>query len=283
MPADIIPVVHIFNGTPEHTPAFSQQPFVGARDVIAKVMTDKGLQNIVNVRNYVVDNIHLNDIHPSHFGYVHATPEETWRTGCGTAIDKAVFLAAVLNDVGYRARVIGENMDEVGVMVDTVEYRLDVRSKLPMEINGEAKDEVATLNMTNSVDVSDKLDTLEDGFFALACLFPLEGEPKVSARYLTSERTTPLVGSACDLKSDITFLLPKGIKMVGDKVSEKLDFPGVGCLEISIKQSGKKLRVVRNLKVEKSVIEVKDYANYRQLMAMWQSYESPKTVLLRSK
>ena len=284
MPADIIPTLHLFNGTPEHTPAFDNVPFKEAADVIGQLMNGKGAkENITNIRNYVVDNIHLNDIHPSHLGYVHSTPFEVWATGCGTAIDKAVFLAAVLNNEGYTARVIGDNNDQVGVMIDTVEYLLDVRHKTPIAVNGEAKDEVATYDLTNTIDVSDKLDTLEDGFYALDGFFPLQGEPvMVTASRLALNRTTPLVGTACDLKSDVTYKIPKGFKMVGGKIEQTLDFPGVGNLKISVSQSGKKIRVVRNLKIEKSVIAPENYANYRQLLATWQELESRK-ILLRAK
>ena len=157
-----------------------------------------------------------------------------------------------------------------------------MRRKGPIEINGEAKDEVATYDLTNTVDVSDKLDTLEDGFYALDGYFPLPGEPMISTSNLAMSRTTPLVGSACDLKSDITYVLPKGLKMVGGEVSQTLDFPGIGSLQISVKQSGKKIKVVRNLKIEKSVIDTDEYARYRQLIATWQNLETQK-ILLRAK
>lgn len=282
MPADIIPTLHIFNGTPEHTPAFDQKPFAEASNAIASCMDSRDeRENVTKARNFVVDNIHLNDIHPSHLGYRHATPFEVWATGCGTAIDKAVFLAAALNHEGYSARVIGDNYDQVGVMIDTVEYRLDVRKKSPIEINGEAKDEVATLNESRTIDAATSLDTLEDGFFSLRPV-PLAGEPNVQARLLALNRTTPLVGSACDLRSDITYTLPKGLKLVGGAVNQKFSFPGVGSLEVSIKQSGKKLKVQRTLKVEKSIIPVEEYAHYRQLLATWQSF-SGKAILLRTK
>ena len=282
MPSDIIPTLRIYNGTPEHVPAFDQKPFDGAADAIGQQMNGKAKENIVNIRNFVVDNIHLNDIHPSHLGYVHATPFEVWATGCGTAIDKAVFLAAILNHEGFSARVIGDDYDQVGVMLDTLEYRLDVRHKTPMEINGEAKDEIATFDLTNTVDVADKLDTLEDGFFHLKAFFPLPGEPTVHATMLPLQRTTPLVASACDLKSQVTYTLPKGLKMVGSEVKELLDFPGIGSLLITVKQSGKKITVVRNLKLDHSTVSVDDYARYRQLLALWQSYEY-KQILLRQK
>ena len=282
MPSDIIPTLRIYNGTPEYVPAFDQKPFDGAADAIGQQMNGNAYENVVNIRNFVVDNIHLNDIHPSHLGYLHATPFEVWATGCGTATDKAVFLAAILNHEGFSARVIGDDYDQVGVMLDTLEYRLDVRHKTPMEINGEAKDEIATFDLTNTVDVADKLDTLEDGFFHLKAFFPLPGEPMVHATMLPLQRTTPLVASACDLKSQVTYTLPKGLKMVGSEVKESLDFPGIGSLLITVKQSGKKITVVRNLKLDHSTVSVDDYARYRQLLALWQSYEY-KQILLRQK
>ena len=283
MPADIIPTQRIYNGAPQHTPAFDQKPFNDAADVMGQLMNgDNAKQNITNIRNYVVDNIHLNDIHPSHLGYVHSTPYEVWATGCGTATDKAVFLAAVLNREGYTARVIGEDYDQVGVMIDTLEYRLDVRTKAPMEINGDAKDEMAIFGDTNTIDASPFLDTLEDGFFRLHAFFALPGEPEVSASALPLQRTTPLVASACDLRSNLTYTLPKGIKMVGGEVNQSLDFPGIGSLTVTVEQSGKKINVVRNLKIDHSIIKVEEYARFRQLLATWQTLEQ-QAILLRKK
>lgn len=283
MPADIIPTLRIYNGAPQHTPAFDQKPFNDAADVMGQLMNgDNAQQNITNIRNYVVDNIHLNDIHPSHLGYVHSTPYEVWATGCGTATDKAVFLAAVLNREGYTARVIGEDYDQVGVMIDTLEYRLDVRTKAPMEINGDAKDEMAIFGDTNTIDASPFLDTLEDGFFRLHAFFALPGEPEVSASALPLQRTTPLVASACDLRSNLTYTLPKGIKMVGGEVNQSLDFPGIGSLTVTVEQSGKKINVVRNLKIDHSIIKVEEYARFRQLLATWQTLEQ-QAILLRKK
>ncbi len=282
MPADIIPTLRIFNGTPEHTPAFNQDiVFNEASDDMGRLIASPNpKENIAAIRDYVVDNIHLNDIHPSHLGYVHSTPFEVWATGCGTATDKAVFLAAVLNREGFSARVMGENYDQVGVMIDTVEYLLDVRCKGPIEVNGEAKDEITILNANGTFEAS--LDTLEDGFFALQAFTPLPGEPMVQTSYLTLTRTTPLVGSACNLKSDVTYTLPKGLKMVGGKIEQSIDFPGIGSMKISAKQSGKKIKVIRSLKIEKRIISPEEYNNYRQLLATWQSFEE-RSILLRAK
>ncbi len=278
MPADYVPVLRIFNGMPEFTPTFDNAKFSGAQDAMAQVTGRGSKRDKVNaIRDFVVDNIHLNDINPAHLGYSHATAEEVWQTGCGTATDKAVLLAALLNDEGFEARVLGDNYDEVGVMLDTLEYRLSVRNKAPMYLYGEAKDEVATCDIKETREA--KLDTLEDGFYRL-CLDPVAGAPAVNAKRMAIYRTAPLQGTACDLKSDISYIMPKGMKMVAAGQSRKLDFEGVGSVEITLKQSGSKVRVVRNLKLDKSLVEVNDYNAYRQLIALWQSVDG---ILLQQK
>ena len=228
--------------------------------------------NVAKIRDFVVDNIHLNDIHPSHLGYIHSTPEVTWQTGCGTAIDKAVFLAAILNNEGYRARVIGDNMDEVGVFIDTVEYRLNVRRKEPIEINGKARDEVEKFEFTGEENAS--VETLEDGFlrFQIPAIPYALSLPDVS--HLSNVRTTPLSTTACDINVEQTFTLDKKGKLLGGDISRKASHDGIGSVEISIQQKGNKIKVVRRIKIEKTLIPVDEYAKFRQLLATWQSVGS---------
>jgi hypothetical protein len=93
-------------------------------------------------------------------------------------------------------------------------------------------------------------------------------------------RTTPLQSSACDLSQTDTYILPKGVKLMGGSVNDKLSFDGLGSMQVSVKQSGNKLKVVRKLKLDKSLVPTSDYANYRKLIAAWQSHGS---VTLRAK
>ena len=274
----LYPILHFYNGVPEFEPSFDRQGLAAANDVAYKQIDSKDDRtNIVAIQNYVIDNIHLNDIDPAMLGYVHATAAEVWRTGCGTATDKAVLLAAMLNEVGYRARVIGDAYDEVGVTVDTLEYRLGVRRKGPMVLYGEAKDEVKTVKLNGTYDAT--FDTLEDGFYQFR-LPAIAGSPAVRATNLARVRTAPLQSDACDISCDVTYRLPKGMKLVGGNSVSKLDFPGLGSVEVSVKQSGTKLRVVRNLKIDKSLIPVEDYKDYCSLLAAWQGVDK---VLLRVK
>ena len=276
MPADIIPVLHISGGTPQYT-VVENKPFSAAQEAMSQVPSKGAHEQVTSMRNYIVDNIHLNDLEPATIGYTIATPAETWSTGCGTAADKAALLAAILLDEGYQAYVSGDNMDMVSVILDTLEYRLDVRTKAPMQLYGEAHDEILTTDIVSREDA--ELDTLEDGFFRLV-LSPVLDEPNVDAANLALTRTTPLLSSACDLRQTDTYTLPKNVKLMGGSINEKLSFNGIGSMQVSVKQSGKKLKVERKLKLEKSVVSVEDYENYRKLIAAWQSYGS---VMLRTK
>ena len=269
MPSGYIPTLHLRNGMPEFVPTFGEPAFNGASDAMGQTMISRNdRENLEAARNFFIDNIHLNDIDPKHLGYTHSTAAETWQSGCGTATDKANLLAAVLRAEGYRARVIGEQMDAVGVMVDTLEYRLDVRYRTPLTLIGEAKDEVDSICQTTTVD-NPTLDTLEGGFFGLDID---ASRGLIDARRLPMQRTTPLQAKACYRVTTTTYMLPKGVKMMGKGVSEQKAYEGVGSLEVSIKQSGRKLVVKRSLVLENSTVEPNDYAAYRDLLATWQSY-----------
>ena len=283
-PAEMLyPTLHFFNGAIEFSTASDDMPEAEASAMIkaaaemaittAEPDEDRGI--VRAVRDYVLDNIHLNDIQPLHLGYVHSTAAQVLQSGCGTAADKAVLMVAMLNSLGYQARIIGDYYDEVGVRIDTMEYRLGTRSRGEMELIGEAKDEVTTSTMTGAK--TPALTPLEDGFYRLR-LPAMPGEPSVKATNMPLTRTAPLMGQACDLQCNITIQLPKGMKMVEKSIVKKLSFNGIGSVEVSVKQSGSKLKVVRNLKLDKSMIAASEYAQYRQLIALWQTTD---VVLLR--
>lgn len=272
----LYPTLHFFNGAIEFTAADDDRTAAEAKAAVSAAVSaaisTAGPNNdrdiIRAIHNFVVDNIHLNQIHPAHLGYVHATPAQVWQSGCGTTTDKAVLMAAMLEHQGFQARVIGNLNDEVAVRIDTLEYRLSVVSHDDMELIGEAKDEI--ISHTVSGEKAPALTPLEDGYYRLR-LPALPGEPSVRATKLALTRTAPLMGQACDLSCNITIPLPKGMKMVKKSIAQKLSFDGIGTVEISIKQSGNKLKVVRNLKLDKSLIEPTQYAQYRQLLAVWQT------------
>ena len=279
LPDNLYPALRLFNGTPEFSPAFSTEGFDGADMQIKKVIgrgTD--IERVANIRNYVVDCIHLNDIDPAKLGYTHSPAAEVWRTGCGTATDKAELLAGILRREGYKAQVVGETMDLVSVTIDTLEYRLGVRSKAALTPYGEAKDAVASHTSVLAVDKVE-LDTLEGGFFGMK-IAEMEGSPSMKASQMALTRKAPLQAQACDLDQSVTYTLPKGMKMVQAAVDEKAGADGIGSVSVSISQSGRKLKVQRTLKLDGGVVAAKDYPSYRKLLATWQGYDY---LLLRGK
>lgn len=278
LPDNLYPTLRVFNGTPSHAPSFDDSDFAGAEQAVGKVIgrgTDR--EKVAAIRDLVLDNIHLNDIPLSKLGYVHSQPEEVWRTGCGTATDVAVLLAAVLRHEGFVASVTGGEMDQVSVVVDTLEYRLGVRSKQALHPYGEAKDEVARYSENTTID-QPVLDTLEGGFFGMK-IAAVQGSPTMKASQLALTRKAPLQTQACDLESTLTYTLPKGMKMVGETGETKQE-TNVGSIYIGISQSGRKLKVKRKLKLEGGIVSGSDYTAYRELLARWQSVD---WLLLRSK
>ncbi|MBR6417727.1 MAG: DUF3858 domain-containing protein, partial [Bacteroidales bacterium] len=155
-------------------------------------------------------------------------------------------------------------------------YRLGVRNKAPMSLYGKAVDEVNTVRVVETPKAT--FDTLGDGFFRLQ-LAPVKGAPALRVSRLSLSRIAPLQSAQCDIESTARYQLPKGMKMVGNAVNESLAFEGIGSVQVSIKQKGKTIEVVRNLKLEQSVVPAVDFARFRQLLALWQSFDG---VLLRN-
>ncbi len=266
MPEHIVPKLRLFNAPIGFSPAITAENFRGAEDAMGQVMLGDDRAKVIAARDFVLRNIHLNDIHPRHLGYTRAIPAEVWRSRCGTATDKAVLLAAILRHEGYTAHVIGDHMDRVAVLIDTLEYSLDIRRSTPPQLIGEARD----ILYTATVDHEDtaRLDTLEGGFFRLKINDVHTPLPDVAT--LPLQRTTPLATSACDLRHTQTYILPKKVKMTTPDLQRTLNHTGLGSVEVSIRQNGRKLLVTRIVKTEKSTIAPADYPRFRQLMAAWQ-------------
>ena len=281
LPADVVPTLHLYNGTATMTPAFDQQKLEAAYSTSRRLLKgDNGFKSVTALRDWVVDNIHLNDIHPSHLAYTHATADEVWQSGCGTATDKAVLLAAMLRNASYDARVIGVLGEEVGVTLDSLEYRLSVRQKSAPELIGEAQEAVVKIKEERTIE-NPTFDTLADGFFSCPLgLYAKQVEGLPQASRLAPSRTSPVQSIACDIDVTTLIPLPKGLKMVGDKVERHLAFDGIGEASLSIKQSGSKLKVTQRLHLDKSLIMAGDYQTFRQLVGLYQGIDR---VVLRAK
>lgn len=63
------------------------------------------IDNILAIRDWVVDNVHYNSLSFKHNGYNIADAQTVWNSNCGNEPEKAVLLAAMLQRAGYDARI----------------------------------------------------------------------------------------------------------------------------------------------------------------------------------
>ena len=63
------------------------------------------IDNILAIRDWVVDNVHYNSLSFKYNGYNIADAPTVWKSNCGNEPEKAVLLAAMLQRAGYDARI----------------------------------------------------------------------------------------------------------------------------------------------------------------------------------
>ncbi|MBQ9435309.1 MAG: DUF3857 domain-containing protein [Bacteroidales bacterium] len=63
------------------------------------------VNNILAIRDWVVDNVHYNALSFKYNGYNIADANTVWKSNCGNEPEKAVLLAAMLQRAGYDARI----------------------------------------------------------------------------------------------------------------------------------------------------------------------------------
>lgn len=265
--ATLYPTLTFYNGTPQFKPEFDEEGLSEAMLTIVNLMDDNPFHTVRAIRNHVVDNIHLNDIPASLLGYTHATASETWQSGCGTATDRAVLLAAMLRTAGFKARVYGKDFTQVAVTIDTMEYDATPNGKIRhLPVIGEAHDVVNTIDVKTTIDPT--FDTFEGGYYRYS--IPTEpGAYHIDVARLTPSRTAPLLTQLCNENYSYTVKLPKGMKMISPACQIDKKFDGIGTLHIKVKQSGRKLNIERSLVLEKEIVTAQDYDKFRQMMTAW--------------
>lgn len=266
-------------------PTFTAQTSLpDANDFLSKLFgqanaTDD-LAKVTAIRNWVVDDVHLNDIDPSHTNYAMTPAEQVFATNCGTAIDKAGLLAALLNQAGFEATIIdnsinafGDKPMEVEATVNNVKYRLSATQKTPIQSMEERTQAYATL--ADPVYIDRELpwtpDTLVDGY--LRFTLPIEQVgTKINLAQLTPTRVSDLYAGNINEFYHYVVNLPKGAKLLGGDVNIEYTLPNLGSINVIVKQKKGRLIVTRSLRLLKPVISANDYAGFRRLMTDWNSH-----------
>ncbi|MGI6718599.1 MAG: DUF3857 domain-containing protein [Bacteroidales bacterium] len=79
------------------------------KDYVSKNEKDEmsNLQSALKVRDFVANNIGLNNIDIKLLNYKLNTALETWEANCGNKAEKAILLSALLNELGFKSNVVG--------------------------------------------------------------------------------------------------------------------------------------------------------------------------------
>lgn len=248
-----------------------------ARNLLASLKKDDDLATIAAIRDWVVDDVHLNPINPARVNYVMTPASEVYLSNCGTYIDKTGLLAALLGEAGYPAKIIdnsisvfGDKPLEVEVTVGGQAYRLSATQKGALLTNAqrEAKEKKGIEPVYIDRALEWKPDTLVDGYYR----FTLPEESvglKINPALLAPHRTSDLQASTASEFYHYTIDLPKGVKLLGDEIDIDYSIPNVGAVSVIVKQKGTKLLITRRLNLRKNVVTSAEYASFRRIMTDW--------------
>ena len=65
------------------------------------------MQSALKVRDFVVNNVSLNNVDIKYLNYKLSTASEIWEANCGNKVEKAILLSSLLNDMGFKSNVAG--------------------------------------------------------------------------------------------------------------------------------------------------------------------------------
>lgn len=261
-------------------------PLPDAQLLLDSYADDNRLKYATSLRDYVVDYVGYKPLHPSMMNFRYLLPADTWQANCGTALDKAVLLAALLQQAGFCPTVIpGERKygtvdlydpasTYVRLTIDSVDYAFSPISKGAVKPYGAAVDKVDSILVRQSIE-EPKLEPLAGRYSRLT--LPAEGQGLgIQSSLLAPSRKAPLAVRPILEDYTYTVALPEGIRMVGKPVAIKKKLKGVGQMEISIRQEGNVLHVHRMLSIpESETIAIgKQYNTFREWMILWNQHRT---------
>ena len=264
--------ITLSNGIP--TPLPHLHKVDGANETLRVLTKSDSLETVESIRQFVMDNIHTNNINFRNTNYKRSLPETTWNSGCGTYEDKEALLCALLRQAGFKSEIIGDH--NVTVVVGGIEYIMSIAYKDPIAPYGVAKDMEQNITIEKEL----PLDTtaIADGYYKVT--LPNVVNPFKNAKYLTTKRYGAITNIKHTETNKYTITLPKGAKLIGGKIDVNKTIDSVGSVEIVIKQKGNSLKIYRHLEIIPDTITTgadgksKDlYSGYRALMQLWCSYD----------
>ena len=241
--------------------------------------SERNLQLVTRIRDYVVDNIHTNNLTPAMVGYSTASPAEVWKSNCGTPYEKAILLSALFKQAGFYAyTTYGEkeykttdgkrfflhspSETQVSVLVDGKQLWLSPVEKTPLMPNNTETTHYTEIDWNPS----------NENGYQTKQLPPLSPQ-NIDPSYLTAKRTMPLKSTICDDHYTYVLHVPTSATLLNPtELSYTID--GLGAISISVKQSGNVVTVEKHMKVDKDLIEVSQYEDFRKMMIDWQQFNT---------
>ncbi|KWW29064.1 MAG: hypothetical protein AUK63_1620 [bacterium P3] len=204
-----------------------------------------------------------------------AAADEVYADNCGTPADCANLATALLNRAGLDATLVRDtavhNIAEsfrIDVDIDNMRYRIDPLSSQPWQPEGAARDDGAPIQIDSTLDYAPQ--ELADGYCRLT-LPSVEGALDIDPALLTPSRNVPVAVSPCNESYRYSIPLPKKVNLVGGKQRIRYSIDGVGSIDVSVSQKGRRIEVSRQLTVTCSAVDMEHYAGFRRLMQDWQT------------
>ncbi len=202
------------------------------------------------------------------------TPAATvYADNCGTPADVVAMTTAMLNRVGIDATLVRDstvnNIAEsfrIEVIIDKIHYCINPFSRQTWTPVGAAVDDNAPLVIDSTLAYHPQ--EMADGYSRIT-LPADEGTMNINPALLVPSRNIPVAVKPCDESYRYTIELPRKTDLVGGKQEVSYSVDGVGSIEITVKQKGRKLIVSRHIVITCDEVDMEHYAEFRHMMQEW--------------
>lgn len=240
-----------------------------AASTISNLTKDDPVAYAATLRDYVVDYIRLNNLQPNQLNFQHANAATVWNSGCGTAIEKNILLAAMLRQAGYQAQVLLRNSKWlVQCTIDGIDYLMSATDtrKPPLFIPDLARPSDIIVNRQ----LAWAPTNLGNSYY-LVELPADSGHVDLRSQLLTSVRTAPLnIPNACESYT-YTLALPDSLnlQLLTKELNFKSSKEGKWDIGVTIRRTANTVQVTRTMTLTAGTLEGKDYKAFRQALQKW--------------
>ncbi|MBO4588688.1 MAG: DUF3857 domain-containing protein [Bacteroidales bacterium] len=222
------------------------------------------------LRDYVADNIRTNNLPPSLLNHRSADAAQVWHSGCGTPYEKAITLAALLQQAGFYA--YASLNEEHLLTADNKPFSLltSDQATVTVVVDDSQLQLSASHTSTPSSPKPSTLTPEQTDSFVIYTIPSSDCPFDINPAYLPSHRSTPLQAARCD--TTYSYKLPDDPHSLLKPVNLSYSVQGLGSISISIKQVGHHTEILKHLSIEHDIVSPEQYQDFRQMMIDWNQY-----------